>query len=67
MLVYTLFFFSTDHSFIRFTSQNIQKVVVSVIGITVDMLLDGTVDGADSLHALFAAADERMYENKKAR
>ena len=39
MLFYTLYFFSTDHSFIHFTSQNIQKVVVSLIGISVDMIL----------------------------
>ncbi|MBQ8095254.1 MAG: EAL domain-containing protein [Clostridia bacterium] len=39
MLGYTLFFFSTDHSFVHFTTQNIQKVVVSLIGITADMFL----------------------------
>lgn len=35
MLAYTLFFFSTDHSLVIFTAQNLQKVVVSTIGITV--------------------------------
>ena len=39
MLGYTLFFFSTDHSFTRFTPQNTQKVIVSIIGIVADMLL----------------------------
>ncbi|MBQ6480746.1 MAG: hypothetical protein IJI45_06480 [Anaerolineaceae bacterium] len=39
MLGYTLFFFSTDHSFTQFTEQNLQKVVVSLIGITADMVL----------------------------
>ena len=39
MFGYTLFFFSTDHSFTRFTPQNTQKVIVSMIGIVVDMLL----------------------------
>ena len=39
MLGYTLFFFSTDYSFTRFTPQNMQKVIVSVIGIAADMLL----------------------------
>ena len=39
MLFYSLFFFSTDHSFIRFTPQNIQKVAVTLIGVAVDMLL----------------------------
>ena len=39
MLGYTLFFFSTDYSFIRFTPQNLQKVRVSLIGIAADMIL----------------------------
>ncbi|MBQ1364098.1 MAG: PAS domain-containing protein, partial [Oscillospiraceae bacterium] len=39
MFGYTLFFFSTDHSFTHFTPQNMQKVIVSLIGIAVDMLL----------------------------
>ena len=39
MLGYTLFFFSVDHSFTRFTQENLQKVVVSFVGIVADMLL----------------------------
>ena len=39
MLGYTLFFFSTDNSFTQFTPENLQKVVVSLIGIVADMLL----------------------------
>ena len=39
MIGYTLFFFSTDHSFIRFTDQNLQKVAVSLIGVVADTLL----------------------------
>lgn len=39
MLGYTLFFFSTDHSFTQFTEQNLQKVGVSLVGIAADMLL----------------------------
>ena len=39
MLGYTLFFFTTDHSFTQFTPQNTQKVIVSIIGIVADMLL----------------------------
>lgn len=35
MLGYTLYFFSTDNSFIHFTPQNTQKVFVSLIGIVV--------------------------------
>ncbi len=38
MLGYTLFFFSTDYSFTQFTPQNMKKVIVSMIGITADML-----------------------------
>lgn len=39
MLGYTLFFFSTDNSFTQFTSENLQKVIVSLIGVVVDMVL----------------------------
>ena len=39
MLFYTLFFYSTEHSFIHFTEQSIQNVFVSLIGIFADFLL----------------------------
>ena len=39
MVFYTLFFFSTDHSFISFTEQNIQKLFVSLAGIVSNLLL----------------------------
>lgn len=39
MLGYTLFFFSTDYSFTQFTPENLQKVIVSLIGILADMIL----------------------------
>lgn len=35
MFVYTLAFFSTGHDFVTFTDQNMQKVIVSAIGIVV--------------------------------
>ena len=38
MLGYTLFFFSTDNNFTEFTPQNMQKVIVSLIGIVADMV-----------------------------
>lgn len=38
MIGYTLFFFSTNHSFTQFTPENFQKVIVSLIGIAADML-----------------------------
>lgn len=39
MFFYTLFFFSVDHTWTQFTDENLQKVVVSLIGIAADMLL----------------------------
>lgn len=47
MLGYTLFFFSTDHSFTQFTEQNLKKVIVSLIGITADMLLVCSLKSAE--------------------
>ena len=38
MLGYSLYFFSTDHSFTSFTPENAQKVAVSLIGIAADMI-----------------------------
>ena len=38
MFGYTLFFFSADHSFIRFSPENLMKVGTSLIGIVADML-----------------------------
>lgn len=39
MVFYSLYFFSTDHSFIHFTPQNMQKIAVTLIGVMADMLL----------------------------
>ena len=39
MLFYTLYFFSAGHSFVNFTPEGLQKVIVSLIGILADMLL----------------------------
>ena len=47
MLGYTLFFFSTDHSFTQFTEQNFRKVIVSLIGIAADMLLVCSLKSAE--------------------
>ena len=38
MFGYTLFFFSADHSFIRFSPENLMKVWASLFGIAADML-----------------------------
>ncbi len=37
MFLYTLYFFSTDNSFLSFTDENMRKVYVSIFGILVDM------------------------------
>ena len=60
MLGYTLFFFSTDHSFTQFTPQNMQKVMVSIFGIVADMLLVCELKRAEiyefnAIHTLNAA------------
>ena len=41
MVLYSLFFFSADHSFVRFTAENGQKLVIVVIGISLTMLFVG--------------------------
>ena len=56
MFGYTLFFFSTDNSFTQFTPQNMQKVIVSLIGIAVDMLLVCDLKSAEIRE--FKAVDE---------
>ena len=56
MFGYTLFFFSTDHSFTQFTPQNMQKVIVSMIGIAADMLFVCSLKRAEIRE--FKAVDE---------
>ena len=63
MLVYTLYFFSTDHSFLRFTSENLKKVVVTLVGIIADLLLVCTLKRAE-LEA-FREVDELTEELKR--
>lgn len=67
MLFYTLFFFSTDHSFIHFTAENLQKVGVTLVGVTADMLLvcflkRAEVQAFQKVDALTTKIDE---ENQK--
>ena len=52
MLGYTLFFFSTDYSFIRFTPQNMQKVYVSIIGIAADMRVKNLLPASSGLRTM---------------
>jgi hypothetical protein len=51
MFGYTLFFFSTDNSFMQFTPQNMQKVIVSMIGIVADMLFVCALKGRRSVNS----------------
>ena len=66
MFGYTLFFFSTDYSFTEFTPQNMQKVIVSVIGIAADMIFVCALKRAEIRE--FKAVDEltvQMDNQKK--
>lgn len=38
MLGYSLFFFSTDHSFVRFTEVNLHKIIVIALGVFINYL-----------------------------
>ena len=60
MFFYTLFFFSTDHTFTQFTEQNLQKVGVSFIGIMADMLLVCSLKHAEVM--AFEEIDELTEE-----
>ena len=66
MLGYTLFFFSTDNSFIHFNSENMQKVVVSLIGIVADMLFVCLLKKAEvqAFERAEALSDELHKENE---
>ena len=55
MFFYTLYFFSTSHSFTEFTPENRQKVGVSLVGIAVGMVFVCALKRAE-MHA-FAQVD----------
>lgn len=55
MFFYTLYFFSTGHSFTEFTPENLQKVGVSLVGIAVGMVFVCALKRAE-MHA-FAQVD----------
>ncbi len=65
MLLYTLFFFSVDHSFVHFTSEGLQKVIVSLVGIVVDMLLVCSVkkDEVEAFQRADILTQELHHEN----
>jgi diguanylate cyclase (GGDEF)-like protein len=60
MFFYTLYFFSTGHSFTEFTPENLQKVGVSLVGIAVDMVFVCALKRAEML--AFAQVDNLTEE-----
>ena len=66
MLGYTLFFFSTDNDFVTFTDQNTRKVVVSLVGIVVDMLFICELKRAQSsAYRKIAGLTEELREDNR--
>ena len=67
MLGYTLFFFSTDNSFTQFTPENLQKVIVSLVGIVVDMVLVCSLKQTEikEFNKIAALTKELHRENEK--
>ena len=41
MMIYSLFFFSVDHSFFQFTEENLHKITVIVLGILINLISVG--------------------------
>ena len=66
MLGYTLFFFSTDHSFTQFTPENLQKVFVSLLGIAADMLFVCFLKRAEvrAFRKIDSLTEELHHENE---
>ena len=67
MLSYSLFFFSTDHSFIRFSDVNLNKIIVIALGVCINFfsvaLLKQNRDRAEK--QLKAANDELVRTNDR--
>ena len=53
MIVYSMFFFSTDHSFLHYTTLNAQKLVIIIAGVVLNFAIVGR---------LKRASDEAMEE-----
>ena len=66
MLGYTLFFFSTDHSFTQFTPEKLQKVFVSLLGIAADMLFVCFLKQAEvrAFRKIDSLTEELHHENE---
>ena len=67
MFGYTLFFFSTGHSFIHFTPENMQKVIVSLAGMIADVFLVCFLKQTElrAFKKIDALTKELNFENKK--
>ena len=67
MLVYTLYFFSTDHNFTDFSPENARKVVVSVVGICVDMFFVCALKNAENkaFKQVASLTEELRKENEE--
>lgn len=50
MIIYSMFFFSEEHSFVFYTSVNLQKLLVIVIGVAVSVLFIGRLHKVKELH-----------------
>ena len=50
MLIYSMWFFSTDHSFIHFNSLNLQKMGIILLGITLNLIFVGQLKKKDNDH-----------------
>ena len=63
--LYTAFFFSTDHSFFLYTSLNLQKLIVTGLGIAANILLIGRLQWQlerSSMEKMQAEAEEKLQE-----
>ena len=56
MVVYSLYFFSTDHDFITFSSLNLQKMAVIILGIAMNLICIG------NLNRRYAAAHKGLMQ-----
>ena len=65
MIVYSLFFFSTDHDFIHFTSQNLQKMAVIIFGVIVSAVFIGQLKHRrnEATKKLFEINEILKYDN----
>lgn len=66
MLLYTLFFFSTDNCFYRFTPENAAKVAVSLIGIVTDLVFVCELKRTEvnAFHKVSSLTEELSKENR---